>query len=1085
MRSPQTLIPSGFYSFRLRYPGSFKSLFFLLFFFLSSASSFAQDVLSGTVKSADGNALVGVTIEVKGRDLATATDARGNFTLAGVRSSDTLVFSNIGFARQEIPVRGRSMVEVIMSEGSVKLDEVVVVGYGSQKKANLTGAVDQIGTEYFENRPVPNISRALEGAIPNLNINYTSGRPTANPEWNIRGLTSIGAGGEALILIDGVVGDPRNINPADIASVTVLKDAASASIYGSRGAFGVILITTKNPGKGRQRITFSSNYTVSKPINKPDVVTDGYTWAKMYKESYGGWYDYSQTPSSIGSSGLPFSDSYLDSLKYRSEHPGELPDITVNPVNGNYTYYGSTDWYRELYRSSIPSIENSVSLSGGNDKTDYMISGRIYKQDGIFKDRADEYKKYDFRVKGGVQVTDWLKVNAGSSFSSYNYTDPFRFNIWQSLNIYGNGTPLAMPFNPDGTMTQTYANSAGALLGGNEVRTKQTFQQNNAGFVASFFKNKLNIKGDFTYQHTNRDVDDKIVPISYSVKPGQISTANTSQLAKYIDRWRYLSYNFYADYAETFGKHYFKILVGNNYEESRYERLGVSRNDLLIPELNDFNLTVGENRNISGGGNEWANNGLFSRINYAYNDKYLLELNGRYDGSSKFPQSKQFGFFPSVSLGWRIAEESFLKDNVNWLNDLKVRASYGSLGNSQISPYLYLEQLRANTSPVIINGGRPSYISSPAALADNFTWETATTLNFGLDLSVLNSRLTATLDIYNRKTYDMVTAGPSLPAVFGAGVPRGNYADLETKGFEVSVNWKDKINFAKPLSYGIRVTLGDNVSHITKYNNPGDLISPEPYTFITNYYVGQKVGDIWGYTTEGIFTSQEDIDKHADQSFVQVSGGNKILPGDLKFRDLNGDGVINKGKRTLDDHGDWNVIGNSRPRYMYGITANVGWNNFSLSAFFQGIGKRDWYFNTTEFWGQYNVWYASIPKHTLENNWTLNGGDPNSYWPRYRGPLVYGDRSLQPQTRFLQDVSYLRLKNITLGYTIPTKILSRVGLTNIEVYVSGQNIWTTSPLYKIAKGIDVETLDFESGQRYNSNNYPGLKSVTFGLNVTL
>jgi TonB-linked SusC/RagA family outer membrane protein len=1063
-------------------PGS-KIYFLILLALLSVFNSYSQGVISGSVRSEDGKGIQGATVTVKSNGQAVSTDKNGLFKINSL-ASDTIVISSVGYLTQEIAVQSRSVVNVQLVNDSKVMEDVVVIGYGKQKKVNLTGAVDQVGSEYFENRPVPNITRALEGVIPNLNINYTSGRPTAAPAWNVRGLTSIGSGGEALILIDGVSGDPRNLNPEDVASVTVLKDAASAAIYGSRGAFGVILITTKNPGKTKPKITFSSNYSINKPINKPDVVTDGYTWAKLYKETYGGWYDYAQTPSSIGSSGLPFSDSYLDSLKYRSEHPGQLPDITINPANGNYVYYGNTDWYSDLYKSSIPSTENSVSVSGGTEKADYLFSGKYYKQQGIFKLRGDEYNKYDFRAKGNIQVTDWLKVNAGTVFSSYDYTDPLRFNLWQVLNIYGNGTPLSMMYNPDGTMTQNFANSAGALTGGNKVTTKQTFQQNNAGFATSFLNNSLSIKGDLSYWTTNSSTDDKVVPLSYSVKPGVISTPSTSSLAKSIGKYNYLTYNLYSDYSRTLGKHYFKILIGDNFEQVHYEQLGVSRDGLLIPDLNDFNLTVGENKNISGGGYEWANNGAFTRLNYSFDNKYLLEVNGRYDGSSKFPESKQFGFFPSVSAGWRISEEPFLKDKTKWLNELKLRGSYGSLGNSQISPYVYLEQLRASTSPVIIDGGRPSYISNPPALADNFTWETASTVNMGLDFGLLASRLRGSLDLYKRKTFDMVTAGPSLPAVFGSGVPRGNYADLETKGFEVSLTWNDRIKFKNPLSYSVRLTLADNVSNITKYNNPGDLISPDPYSFVTNYYEGQRVGDIWGYVTEGLFTSKEDIESHADQTAIQVSGGNKPLPGDIKFKDLNGDGKINKGNRTLADHGDWTVIGNSRPRYMYGITTDFEWNNFSLSAFFQGVGKRDWYFNNTEFWGQYNVWYSIIPKHTLENNWTLNGGDPNSYWPRYRAPLVYGDRELQPQTKYLQNVSYIRLKNISIGYSIPKNLLSKVGISNLQVYMAAQNIWTASPLYKIAKGIDVESLDYESGQRYNSNNYPSLKTVTFGLNLT-
>ncbi|HEY0670295.1 MAG TPA: TonB-dependent receptor [Sphingobacteriaceae bacterium] len=1070
--------------FRKRNLFLLKLSFILLGFTLAFLPAHSQNAIRGTVKS-EGESLPGVSVAVKGKTIGTVTDINGNYNLPNITQDDILVFTFIGYITQEIPAKGRSVIDVELSSDTKSLNEVVVVGYGTQKKVNLTGAVDQIGSEYFENKPVSNVGRALQGVVPNLNITFTSGRPTQSPDWNVRGLTSIGAGGQALVLIDGVPGDPLNLNPEDIASVSVLKDAASASIYGSRGAFGVILITTKQPDKGRAQINYSGGYTYNTPLSKPDVVTDGYTWAKMYKESYSSWYDYSQTPSSIGSSGLSFSQSYLDSLKYRSENPGLLSDISINPVNGNYVYYGNTDWYNELYANNIPAIEHSINVSGGSEKADYMVSGRSYKQDGIFKLREDMYNKYDFRMKGSIQATDWLRINGSTNYSSYEYTNPFRFNVWEVMNIYGNGTPLAKMYNPDGTLTQTFANTAGALVGGNEVRTKQNFTQSNAGFAGTFLKKKLNIKGDFTFQRTATDSRDKVVPMEYSVKPNVISSSNSSLITRALNNWRYYAINVYADYVHSFGDHNFKILAGNNFESERYERVGASKDNLLIPEFDDFNLTVGENSNITGGGNEWANNGIFSRLNYNYKEKYLLELNGRYDGSSKFPEAKQYGFFPSVSAGWRISEENFLKDKFNWLNNLKVRASYGSLGNSQISPYLYLEQLRASVSPVVIEGRRPSAIGTPAALADNFTWETATTFNTGLDFSVLSNKLEGSFDWYQRNTYDMVTPGPVLPSVFGTGVPRGNYADLETKGFELSIGWRDQIKMTKPLSYNLRFTLADNVSYITKYNNPGDLINPEPYTFVTNYYVGQRVGDIWGYTTEGLFTSAEDIANHANQSAIQVSSGNKLMPGDIKFKDLNGDGFVNKGKQTLDDHGDWSVIGNTRPRYMYGITTNLNWNNFSLDAFFQGVGKRDWYFNGTEFWGQYSVWYGVIPKHIMEDNYTVNGGDPNSYWPRYRGPMVYGDRELQPQTRFLQNVGYIRMKNISLAYNLPKALIQKVKLSKAQLYLSGQNLWTYSPMFKRVKNIDVETLDFESGARYNGNNYPILKTVTFGINVGL
>lgn len=1061
---------------------SFVFVFALL---LSWITGYAQQkTITGTVKDQSGEQLVGVTIHVAGTSVGTTTGTDGGFSIQASPQA-ILNVSYIGYKPEKIPLGGRTRIEITLSPISTGLSELVIVGYGKQKKVDLTGAVDQVGSKYFENRPVPSVTRAIQGVIPNLNIDYSDGRPTSNPAWNVRGLTSIGAGGQALILIDGVAGDPANLNPNDIESITVLKDAASAAIYGSRGAFGVILITTKSAEiNNKPKVTYSASYSINKRTTTPHLVTDGYLWAKMFNESYSSWYDYSITPSSIGSSGLSFSGTYLDSLKYRSEHPGQLPDVTLDPSNGNYVYYGNTNWFKELYAQEIPSMQHSLSVSGGNVVANYRISGRYYQQDGLYKIRSDKYTRYNLRIEGGVKVNNWLKLNSNNVFSSYNYADPFRgSNIWSTLNVFGYATPLAKMNNPDGTLTRTSANSIGTLFGESQSGYQENYMKYNVSFAADILKNDLTLNGDFSYQNYFETLDNKFVPTDYSVKPGTTSVIGTSLLGKTINRQDYYTYNLYSNYQHNFGNHYIKILVGGNMEISKYQTLGVSRDNLLIPNLSDLNLAIGQNTTIVGGGNQWATIGFFSRINYNYKDKYLLEVNGRYDGSSKFPLDHQFGLFPSVSAGWRLSEEKFMNETKRWLDNFKLRTSYGTLGNSQIAPYLFLEQLRPSKSPVIVNGNYPSYISAPAPLPDNFTWERATTLDFGMDISLLKSRLNTSFDWYDRKTTDMITVGPVVPAVYGASAPMGNNADLRTRGFELSLTWNDQVKTRKPIAYSVRFTLANNVAHILKFYNPQGIISPNPSTFITNYYQGQRVGDIWGYTTEGIFTSQDDIKNHADQSAVTVSSGNKVLPGDIKFKDLNGDGKINKGKQTLEDHGDWRVIGNSNPQYSFGLTGDISWNNFSLSAFFQGIGKRDWYpaYQSTIFWGQYGVWYGSIPQSTLKNNWSLDGNDPNSYWPRYRGPMAYGERELQPQTRFLQNAAYIRLKDLTVAYSLPKAFLNRIKLESIQLYLSGQNIWTYSPMFKITKDIDPESIEAGS---YTGLGYPMLKSYTAGINVT-
>lgn len=1062
-----------------------KKLAMVLLLLTFSWNGWAQTLVRGTVKDKRGTPLPGVTITTVTGDKGTTTDAQGAFSLE-LAPTAVLKASYIGYETQEIPLNGRSSLSIVLIQASSGLNEVVVVGYGEQKKVNLTGAVDQIGSAYLENKPVPNMSRALEGAIPNLNINFSDGRPTSNPSWNIRGLTSIGAGGEALVLIDGVVGDPSLLNPDDVQSITVLKDAASAAIYGSRGAFGVVLITTKSPQKGKPLLTYSGSYSMNQRTVTPDLVTDGYTWAKMFNDSYSSWYDYNATPSSIGASGLPFSGTYLDSLKYRSEHPGQLPDVTIDPVTGNYVYYGNTNWYKELYAKNMPAIDQSLSVSGGDEKVDYRISGRYFRQEGIYQIRSDPYNKYNLRVEGGVQVEPWLRIKGVMDFSSYKYSDPFNgSNIWGTLNVSGNGTPLAMMFNPDGTLTRTAAQGVGLLYTQAESTTKQSQIETHLSFVADLIKDKWTLNGDFAYQNSLLNLNSKTVPLNYSVKPDQVLQVGNSLLGETFYKGYYYAYNLYSGFTQDFGNSHFKFLLGANMEINQSFKVGVSRDNLLIPQLSDLNLAVGDNTTAVGGGSEWATVGMFSRINYNYKGKYLLEVNGRYDGSSKFPESKQFGLFPSVSAGWRVSEENFMDWSRGWLDNLKVRGSYGSLGNSQINPYVFLEQLRASKSPVIINGKQPAYISSPAALADRFTWETATTLDFGADMDLWNSRLSGSFDWYSRKTTNMITPGPVLPAVFGAAVPSGNYANLETKGFELSLKWNGEIHTSSAIRYSVRVTLANNVAHITKYNNPQGILTPDPYLFTMNYYQGEKVGDIWGYVTEGLFTSTDDIKNHADQSAVQVSSGNKVMPGDVKFKDLNGDGKINKGERTVSNHGDWKIIGNQSPQYMYGITGDVSWKGFSVSAFFQGVGKRDWYpsYGSMDFWGQYTVWYGIIPKSNLKNNWSLNGNKADSYWPRYRGPMPYGDRELQPQTKYLQNVAYIRLKSLSINYSLPKQITDKIHFNQVQLYLIGQNIWTYSPMFKITKDIDPEVI--EPGPSYDGNTYPMMKSFTFGIKLTL
>ncbi|WP_279178995.1 SusC/RagA family TonB-linked outer membrane protein [Parabacteroides johnsonii] len=1047
--------------------------------------------LTGTIVDEYGEPVIGANIVEKGTTNGTVTDIDGKFSLE-VAPDAVLTISFIGYIPKEITLKGEKELKVVLMEDTQTLDEVVVVGYGTQKKVNLTGAVEQVTSEVFDNRSVPNVTQALQGSIPNLNIQLTDGKPTRSASYNVRGTTSIGQGGSALVLIDGVEGDPSMLNPNDIASVSVLKDAASAAIYGARGTFGVVLITTKEPTKDKTSITYSGNFAMQKPVTVPDFVTDGYEYASHFYEAYHAWNNYSADPKNINKT-QEFSLGWLEDFKNRKEQ-GITDEVTVD-ATGKYVYYGNEDYYDALYKKTTFAQDHNLSVTGNNGKLNYYVSGRFYGYDGLFRYNTDDYKMMNLRAKGSVQVFDWLKIENNMDFSNMDYHNPINVgeggSIWR--NISDEGHPTSPIFNPDGSLTFSAAYSVGDFIyGKNGIDTNNKVLKNTTGFTASFLENKLHVRGDFTFRNTDEGQTQRRVPVPYSTYEGQTVELSTkyNDLKESNMRTEYIATNLYADYEETFGDaHYFKGMIGYNYEQSTYKSTYVQRNGLLLDDSENINLALGDAITTSGGYNRWRVAGGFFRLNYAFKDRYLLEVNGRYDGSSKFPTDQQWAFFPSVSGGWRVSEEAFWKVNPELFSNLKIRASYGSLGNGNVSPYSFLELLSISTSDRVLNGLKNKYTSAPAVMPDGLTWETATTTDVGLDFGMLNNRLQFNGDYYIRKTTDMYTVGKTLPDVFGASSPKGNYADMTTKGWEITLTWRDQFTLAeKPFNYEIRGTLSDYISTIDRYNNQtGNL---------NDYYAGKRVGEIWGYVTEGLFKDQADIDSHADQTLIQSSSQRVTYPGDVKIKDLNGDHVIDYGNNTLKDHGDKTVIGNTLPRYAYSINLSGDWNNFFLSAFFQGVGKQDWYPSSEcIFWGQYNRPYNNMPTWHQGNYWTEDNTD--AYLPRYAG--YNASLKSTPQTRYLQNVAYIRLKNLQFGYTLPQPIISKAKLQNVRVYISAENLWCWSPLYKHTRDLDVTNIygsdpdltdaDMSSGLNGNrgsgdGNSYPQMKSVSLGLSVT-
>ncbi len=1074
---------------------------------LSATGQAVDEGISVTVKVTDkAGAMPGAGILVKGTTNGQITGADGTATLTNVAPDAVLVVTFVGYQTVEIPVKGRANVNVTL-EDSLTLDEIVVVGYGTQKKANLTGAVDQVGSETFEGRSNANLTQMLQGQVPNLNLKFKDGRPNSSPSYNIRGTTSIGQGGSALILIDGVEGDPALLNPNDIESVSVLKDAASSAIYGSRAPYGVVLITTKTANQGKPTVSYQANLTFEKPTTIPEYVSNGYTWAEHF---YKAFYNYNfSNPSGINKT-MEFSTAWLAEYQRRNETGNYEVLVSDGSIGtaGRWLYFiEGEDYIGKLYRNHMTSQTHNISVSGSDDKFDYYVSGRYYGNNGIFDTdvNPESYKILNGRMKMGYKVTPWLRISNNTDISWTKYVMPQTYsegngNIWR--NIADEGHPCSPIWNPDGTLSHSAVYSVGDYLYGHSNRgyinrqVKTTFAAQ-----AKFLDDRLRLNADFTYRNKDFNTTVKKVKSEFSRYEGATETISGTQsyLSETIRNYEYLATNEYVEFEDTFAdKHYFKALLGYNYEQETYKNTYSYNDDLLTPDVTNINLAMGlDNRSITGDYYRWRTVGAFARINYAFADRYLLELNGRYDGSSKFPQRQRWAFFPSVSVGWRLTEEPWFNVNKDAVSNIKFRASFGALGNSNVGNYAYDETFSFDNGR-IINGAKVRYTSAPSPIPESLTWETAQTLDFGLDMSFLKGRLSFTGDYYIRKTLDMYTVGPTLPDVFGASSPKGNYAEMTTRGYEMTIRWNDSFNLAgKPFNYGLKASLVDYKSVIDKYNNDTKSLSTAAYN--TSYYEGMVVGEIWGFVSNGLWQNQAEIDAAeagalaAGQKYynplMQTSKTYKLYPGDIKFKDLNGNGYIDRGQNTVDDPGDRKIIGNSEPRYIYSFGIDLEWNNIFLSAFFQGVGKQDWYPSneSSVIWGQYNRPYAQMPKWHLNNYWTED--NPDAYLPRYAGyyaPFYKGTNNAN--TRYLMDVSYIRLKNLQVGYTLPSKWTDAIKMKKVSIFFSGENLWTWSPMYKYTRDIDVTANIYGTDSVLSSTgdgfNYPTLRSYSLGLNIT-
>lgn len=1050
--------------------------------------------VTGVVKDANNEPLLGATVTVKGTQLGVATGLDGEFTLNVPDKNAQLIVSYIGFTEQVIDLKGRGKLEIVLQEDTKLIDEVVVVGYGVAKKRDLVGSVEQIGGKDLAVKGNMNISRSLQGMVPGLNITMSDGKPTRNAGISLRGASSIGAGGSALILVDGVDahGDLTTINPDDIESISVLKDASSSAIYGARGTFGVILITTKKASKGKPKVSYSGSISSHSRIFEPKLVNNGLEWTNAFLDSYAGAKGNSIPPAGINNV-FPFSQDWYEELQRRDADP-TLERVALG-ADGRYQYYGNTDWMDVVYKNSTWSTEHNVSVSGGNDRANYYVSGRFFNQDGIYKDTDEYYKQFNVRAKGEIKINDKITVANNMDMIRRNVHQPMvmydKQNLWRQIEHQG--YPMTMPKNLDGTWTEAgvYTGWAG-FVEGTSFQENKKFDLKNTTTLTYTPTDELTLKGDLSYYYNHSERLRAEDQYKYHNGPDITGIRNTfSSVEHYTYNNEYLAANATANYIPKFTNkdHTLNLLAGWNIEQKKTTNTRAYRRGLIYSTKPSLELADGDIIEVGQSGADWAYVGLLFRANYNYKGKYLAEVSGRYDASSKFPKDSQWGLFPSGSLGWRISEENFMSGTKSWLDNLKLRASVGSLGNGTISPYQYLKLMALKRTSAIIDGNLQTQVGPPNNLPDKLTWETVTTYDIGLDADFFNNRLSLVFDYYRKNITDMFTIGPSLPGVFGAAIPKGNYADLKTRGWELSVQWRNQFDLGgKPLKYSVKAMVWDDRSWVTKYNNPTRKLS--------DHYEGKRIGEIWGYEVAGLFRSQQEIDDHADQSLLRVSDTNILLPGDLKFVDRDDSGRIDNGQNTVDNPGDLKKIGNTEARYNFGLNFNTSWNGIGLSMFFQGVGKRDWYPHRESafFWGKYNRPYSfHLKDHTGNKVYTDENQNFDAYWPRMRGYLAQsaGRAMGKENDRYLQNAAYIRLKNIQVDYTFPKSICQTLHVENLRVYATGDNLWTWSPMFKHTRNFDPENItpgdsDFRSsaGKDGDGYGYPMLRTFTFGLNVT-
>lgn len=1052
---------------------------------LFAANGYAQSInVTGTVLDELNEGLPGASVSVKGTNQGTVTDLDGKFSINVPNSKSVLIVSFIGYETKEITVGSQRNIQIKMKDDSKLIDEVVIVGFGTQKKINATGAVKTMDNTVLEARPVANAIQGLQGTVAGLNItNDAGGGLGQEMNINIRGVGSVGDGSNAkpLVLIDGMEGDLSTINPNDIESFSVLKDAAAASIYGSRAPFGVILVTTKTGERGLS-VNYKGNVRLSQPIAVPDPV-DSYTYALMVNDAF------------VNAGGsAQFGQSQIDKI-LRYQRGGLQYGIEKVADQNDWMWgqrsYGNTNWYDTFLKNVSASHEHNLTVSGGGEKVTYYFSTNYLDQSGLFRYADEKYQRLAINGKVGVKFNKYINMIWNSRLVNTENDKPVAMNDLFFHNL-GRRSPLMPIEMPNGEYNKESLIPAIKDGGRNNSKNQQLYNQLTLA-IEPIKDWKINI--DLNSRLENPRGTRQFKKLSYSLPDGTPEDlavlegvankfevkedgtfniqpgAGQSVYEKMNGRVNYFNTNIYSDYSKTLGGHYLKVLVGMQTEHYYTETNRAATNDILLDERPYLSPTASASL-ISEKKGEWKSLGFFGRLNYVYDDRYMAEINLRYDGASRFPTDKRWALFPSFSLGWNVAQETFWEPLADaGFEYLKVRGSYGSLGNQNTTSfYPYYQQMNSSTGSVVLGGQQANILKVYKPYSINLKWETVENAGVGVDWGFFNNRLSGSFDWYQRTTKNMLGPSVSLSAVFGGDAPKMNTAEQRTRGWEFEITWRDRVS--KDFSYSIGATLSDYETIVTKYDSPDGNLD--------KWYSGKKFGDMWGYEVVGIAKSDKEMaDYLAKHSQAQI--GSNWGGGDLMYRDVDGNGSIDPGSNTIDNHGDLKVIGNSTPRYAYSFTLEAQYKFIDFRAFFQGIGKRDLFFkNSATFFGFAGAWQRSLYMDHLDYfryagaELGANMEDP------YYGRLRTDNNNIQVSDRFIQNGAYLRLKNLQIGFSLPHNTKLAKYVKNARLYLSGENLLTFTKL----KIYDPESVGSADDAYGAGKTYPMYRVWSVGLELT-